>query len=100
MQDSIHNMPLYTGTWALIKYKNCNKTDISDEQLHAMKLSIHLFVKIPVESLEVEQISQVCRCTGSQSWCGGDRRNDWLWVKQHLGRCYGGLNGRLPWQLQ
>jgi len=23
-----------------------------------------------------------------------------VWVKQHLGRCYGALNGRLPWQLQ
>ena len=23
-----------------------------------------------------------------------------MWVKQHPGRCYGALNGRLPWQLQ
>jgi hypothetical protein len=23
-----------------------------------------------------------------------------VWVKQRLGRCYGALNGRLPWQLQ
>jgi len=23
-----------------------------------------------------------------------------VWVKQHPGRCYGALNGRLPWQLQ
>ena len=42
----------------------------------------------------------MCRCTGSQSWRGGDRRNDWVWVKQRPGRCYGALNGRLPWQLQ
>jgi hypothetical protein len=31
---------------------------------------------------------------------GGDRRNDWVWVKQRLGRCYGTLNGHLAWQLQ
>ena len=42
----------------------------------------------------------MCRCSGSQSWCGGDRRNDWVWVKQCPGRCYGALNGRVPWQLQ
>jgi hypothetical protein len=23
-----------------------------------------------------------------------------VWVKQHAERCYGALNGRLPWQLQ
>jgi hypothetical protein len=42
----------------------------------------------------------MCRCTGSQSWRGGDRRNDWVWVKQRPGRCYGALNGHLPWQLR
>jgi hypothetical protein len=42
----------------------------------------------------------MCRCTGSQSWRGGDRRNDWVWVKQRPVGCYGALNGRLPWQLQ
>jgi len=42
----------------------------------------------------------MCRCTGSQSWCGRDRRNDSVWVKQCPERCYGALNGRLPWQLQ
>jgi len=45
-------------------------------------------------------MSQMCRCTGSQSRRGGDRQNDWVWVKQCPGRCYGPLNGRLPWQLQ
>jgi len=42
----------------------------------------------------------MCRCTGSQSWHGGDQRNDWVGVKQRPGRCYGVLTGRLPWQLQ
>jgi len=42
----------------------------------------------------------MCRCTGSQSWHGGDRLNNWVWVKQPPGRCYGALNGCLPWQLQ
>jgi len=42
----------------------------------------------------------MCRCTGSQSWRGGDRRNDWVCVKQRPGRCHGALNGRLLWQLQ
>ena len=27
-------------------------------------------------------------------------RNDWVWAKQCPGRCYGALNGGLPWQLQ
>jgi hypothetical protein len=40
------------------------------------------------------------RCTGRQSWHGGDRQNDWVWVKQGPWRCYGVLNWHLPWQLQ
>jgi hypothetical protein len=42
----------------------------------------------------------MCRCTASQGWRGGDRRNHWVSLKQLPGRCYGALNGRLPWQLQ
>jgi len=83
-----------------MKHKSRKKTYISDEQLHAMELCIYHGIKVQVEGLEGERISQMCRCTGSQSWGGGDRRNDWVWVKQRLGRCYGPLNGRLPWQLQ
>jgi hypothetical protein len=73
---------------------------ISDEQLHTMELCIYHGIKIQVEGLDGERISQMCRCTGRQSWRGGDRRNDWVWVKQCPGRCYGAQNGRLPWQLQ
>ena len=45
-------------------------------------------------------MSQMCWCTGSKSWCGRDWRNDWVWVKQRLGRCHGALNGCLLWRLQ
>jgi hypothetical protein len=57
-------------------------------------------IKTQVEALDGERISQMCQCTESQSWRGVDRWNDWEWVKQHPGRCYGALTGRLPWQLQ
>jgi len=99
-QDATHHAAIYSGTREFIKHKSCNKTYISDEQLHAMELCIYHSIKVQVEGLEGERISQICRCTGSQSWRGGDGRNDWVWVKQRLGRCYGALNGRLPWQLQ
>jgi len=91
---------MYSGTQGFIKHKSRNKTYISDEQLHAMELCIHHGIKVQVEGFGGEHISQICRCTGSQSWRRGDRRNDWVWVKHHPGRCYGALNGRLPSQLQ
>jgi len=65
-----------------------------------MKLCIYPGIKFQVEGLDGECISQMCRCTGSQSWHAGDRRNDWVWVKQCSRRCYGALNESLPWQLQ
>ena len=99
-QDTMHRLPIYSGTRELIKHKSRNKTYISDEQLHTMELCIYHGIKVQVEGLDDERISQMCRCTGSQSWHGGDQRNDWVWVKQRPGRCYGALNGRLPWQLQ
>jgi len=49
---------------------------ISDEQLHAMELCIYHGIKVHAEGLDGEHISQMGRCTGSQSWRGGDRRND------------------------
>jgi len=99
-QDATHRVAIYSGTREFIKHKSRNKMYISDEQLHAMELCIYHGIKVQVEGLDGERISQMCRCTGSQSWCGGNRRNDWVWVKQRPGRCYGALNGRLPWQLQ
>jgi hypothetical protein len=98
--DATHCAAIYSGTREFIKHKSRNKTYISDEQLHAMQLCIYHGIKVQVEGLDGERISQMCRCTGSQSWCGADRRNDWVWVKQRPGRCYGVLNGRLLWQLQ
>jgi hypothetical protein len=99
-QDATHHAAIYSGTREFIKHKSLNKTYISDEQLHAMELCIYHGIKVQVEGFEGERISQMGRCTGSQSWRGGDRRNDWVWVKQRPGGCYGALNGRLPWQLR
>jgi len=65
-----------------------------------MELRIYQGIKVQVEGLEGEHISQMCRYTGSQCWREGDRPNDWVWVMQRLGRCYGTLNGPLPWHLQ
>jgi hypothetical protein len=65
-----------------------------------MELCIYHGIKVQVEGLDGERISQTYRCTGSQSWRTVDRQNDWVCAKQRPGRCYGALNGRLPWQLQ
>ena len=81
-------------------HKSCNKMYISDEQQHTMELYKYHRIKVQVEFFDGEPISQLCRCTGSQSWRGRDRRNDRVWVQQRPGRCYGKLNGRLLWQLQ
>jgi len=99
-QEATHRTTIYNGTGEFLKHKSRNKTDISNEQLHAMELSIYHGITVQVEGSEGEGISQICQCTGSESWRGGDRRNDWVWVKQRPRRCYGALNGRLPWQLQ
>ena len=100
MHDATHRAAIYSGTREFIKHKSHNKTYISDEQLHAMELCISHGIKVQVEGLEGERIFQMYRFRGSQSWRGGDRRNDWVWVKHRLGRCYGALNGHLPWQLR
>jgi len=51
-----------------------------------MELCIYDCSKVQVDGLDGELISQMGRCTGSQSWRGGNRQNDWVWVKQRLGR--------------
>jgi len=99
MQDATHCVAIYSSTQELIKYKSRNHTYISDEQLHAMELCIYHGIKLQVECLEGECISPMCRCTGRQSWRRGDQQNNWVWVNHHPGRCYGALNGHLPWQL-
>jgi hypothetical protein len=100
MQDAMPRVAVYRGMQEFSKHTSCNKTCISDEQLHPMELCIYHGIEVQVEGLEGERISQMCRCIESQSWCGGDRLNDCVWVKQQPGRCYGALNGRLMWQLQ
>jgi len=100
MQDPTHRVAMFSSTWEFIKHKSCNKTYISDEQLHAMEICIYHGMKLHVGSLDGEHISQMCRCTGSQSWHELDRRNVWVWVKQHPGRCHATQHGCLPWQLQ
>jgi len=99
-QHVTHRVAIFSGMREFIKHKSRNKTYILDEQLHTMELCIYHGIKVQVEGLKDEHISQMCRCTRSQSWPGGDRRNDWVWVKQRPRRCSGALNGRLPWQLQ
>jgi hypothetical protein len=99
-RDATHRVAIYSGTQEFIKYKSCNKMSISDEQLHSMELCIYSGIKVQVEGLDGERISQICRYTGSQSWRGEDQRNYWVWVKQRPRRCYGTLNGCLLWQLQ
>jgi hypothetical protein len=99
-QEPTHRVAIYSSTWQFMKHKSCNKRYISHEQLHAMELCIFHRNKVQVEGLDGERISQMCRCTGTQSWRGGDWRKDWVWVKQRPERCYGALNGCLPWQLQ
>jgi len=99
-QDATHHVTIYNGMREFHKHKSHNKTYISDEQLHAMELYKYHGIKVQVEGLDGEHVSQICRSTGSQSWHGGDRRNEWVLVKERPGRSYGALNGRLPWQLQ
>jgi len=94
-QDATHRTAISSGTREFIQHQSRNKTYISDEQLHAMELCIYHGIKVQVEGFEGERISQMGRCTGSQSWRGGDPRNNRVWVKRRPGRCYGALNGRL-----
>ena len=100
MQDATHRVALFSGTREFIKHNSHRKTYISDEQLHGMELCIYHGINVQVEGIETERTSQMCRCTGSLSWHGGDRWNDGVWVQQPPGRCGGALNGRLLWQPQ
>jgi len=99
-QDATHRMAIYSGTQDFFKHKSRNKMYISDAQLHAVELCIYHGIKVQGEGLDCDRISQMCQCTGSQSWRRWDRWNDWVRVNQPLGRCSGALDGCLPWQLQ
>jgi hypothetical protein len=67
MQDATHRPAVYSNAWYCIKYKRRNKTYISDEQMNAMELCIYHDIKVQVEGLEGEPMSQMYRCTESQS---------------------------------
>jgi len=99
-QDAMHWLAIYSGMRDFIKHKSRNKMYLSDEQLHPMAHCIYDGIKMEGEGLDGEQISLKCRCTGSHSWLGRDRQNDWLSLKQCLGFGYCTVNRRLPWQLQ
>ena len=60
-------MAIYSGTRVFIKHKSCNMTYISEEHMHTMELYIYHSIKVQVEGLEGERISQMCRGTGRQS---------------------------------
>jgi hypothetical protein len=79
-QDTMHLVTIYIGTREFLKHKSRNKTYISDEQLHTMELCNYKGIEVQVEGLDGERICQICRCTGSQSWLRGYRRNEWVWV--------------------
>jgi len=66
-QDARHRLAIYSSTREFIRHKSRNKTYISDAQLHAMELCIYHGITVQVEGLDGECISQMCRCTGSQS---------------------------------
>jgi len=91
-QEATHHVAIYSGMREFIKHESCNKTYISNEQLHTMELCIYHGIKIRVEGFDGEPISQICRCTESQSWRGGDRLDDCVWVKQHPWRLLWGFS--------
>jgi len=71
-QDAMHHVAIYSRTREFDKHKSRSKTYISDDQLPAMEHCIYHAIKVQVEGLDDERISQMCRCTGSQSWRRGD----------------------------
>jgi len=75
-QDATHCATLYNGTQVFLNPTSLSNRYISDEQLHAMELCMYHGIKVQVEGLECERISQICRYTRSESWRGGDQRND------------------------
>jgi hypothetical protein len=64
-QDATHRMAIYSDTGKFIKNTSCNKTYISDEQLHAMELCIYHGIMVQVEGLDGKLISQMGRCIRS-----------------------------------
>jgi hypothetical protein len=58
-QDATHRVTMCNGTWEFLKSKRRNITNILDEQLHAMELGIYHGIKVQVEGLDGQRISQM-----------------------------------------
>jgi hypothetical protein len=59
-QDATHRVVIYSGMQEFIKHKSRNKTYISDEHLHAMEICMYHGIKVQVQGLDGERISQMC----------------------------------------
>jgi len=81
MHHGMHRTTFCNCTWEFPKHRSHNNMYISDEQMHAMDVCIYHGIKVQVEGIDGEHISQNGWCTGSDSWCGGNWRNDSVWVK-------------------
>jgi len=100
MQDSTLRVAIFSGIWECIKHKCFNIMYVLNDQLHTMEICTFHGIKIQVEGVDGERISQMCCCTGSPSWGGGDQPYNRVWVKHCLRRCNGMLNQCLPMKLQ
>jgi len=60
-QHATHHVTIYNGLREFLGHKSQNKTYISDEQLHTMELCIYHGIRVQVEGLDGEHISQICR---------------------------------------
>jgi len=85
MQDETHHIGIYCGTRKFMKPTSRNLTYTPDEVLHLIELFTSTSIKVQVQVLDFECISQMCQCTGSQSCRRWDRQNDWIWVKNSWG---------------
>jgi len=59
-EDATHRVAIHSSKRTFIKQKCRNKTYILDEQLHSMELCIYHCIKVQVEGLDGEHISQMC----------------------------------------
>jgi hypothetical protein len=59
-KDKTHHITIYNSTREFLPHKSRNKIYMSDEQLHTMELCIYRGIKVQVEGLDGERISQIC----------------------------------------
>jgi hypothetical protein len=58
-KDASHCVALHSGAWKSFTHMSCNKTYISDDQLHALEVCIYHGIEAQVDGLEGELISQM-----------------------------------------